>query len=309
MIVVTGGAGMIGFNLVQKLNEQGVTDIIIVDHINHRAKQQNLDRLKYTAYFDKAAFLAQLNQLPKIETIYHQGACSSTTETDWAYLTQNNIEYSKHLLDFAIAKSINFVYASSASVYGNGEKGFDDESNDYQPINGYAQSKLDFDKYVNDLLVNAKLTTKIIGLRYFNVYGYGEAHKQHMSSVLYKFYQTYKQGAALQLFEGSNKILRDFITVDDIVRVNLFCAQSNVANGIYNLGTGKASSFQDLATAFQNKFTDAKIEEIAFPEILKGKYQYFTEAKMDKLLSQGLNFDFEQVQQGVSNYLNKLENE
>jgi ADP-L-glycero-D-manno-heptose 6-epimerase len=309
MIVVTGGAGLIGFNIVQALNQQGISNIIIVDNINHEEKKKNLAQLKYELYFDKSEFLNQLQSLKNITTIFHQGACSSTTETNIEYLQQNNVTYSKTLLDYAVNNNCAFIYASSASVYGNGDNGFDDTSNDYFPINGYAQSKLDFDLYVTKLLNEKEIKSRIIGLRYFNVYGYGEAHKMHMSSVIYKFYKTYKQGNPIELFEGSDLIRRDFISVDDVVKINLTCAQQPIENGIYNVGTGKAASFQDLADAFVSFHKNAIIKYIPFPEHLKGKYQYFTQAKMDKWNKQNNGFVFQDINTGVYNYLKKLESE
>ncbi len=309
MIVLTGGAGLIGNNILQALNENGNTDILVVDNLNHPAKNENLNKKKFTTFCDKVTFLNELNSLANIEAIIHQGACSSTTETDENYLQKNNVEYSKTLLHYAIKKYIPFVYASSASVYGNGEFGFDDYSNDYFPINGYANSKLTFDKYVTNILENEKPNNKIIGLRYFNVFGYGEAHKMHMSSVLYKFYQSYlNNNKVIELFEGSDKILRDFITVDDVVKANLFCLDNNVSNGIYNIGTGKAVSFQTLANGFVNYYKDAIIKYIPFPEILKNKYQYFTEAKIDKIKKEGFLHKYETIEIGVKNYLKKLNN-
>jgi ADP-L-glycero-D-manno-heptose 6-epimerase len=309
MIILTGGAGLIGSNILQALNDKGITNIVVVDNLNHPAKNENLNKKKFTTFCDKTTFLNELDSLTNVEAIIHQGACSSTTETNEKYLQQNNVDYSISLLKYAIKKNIPFIYASSASVYGDGKLGFDDNSNDYFPINGYANSKLIFDKYVTTIIENEKPTNKIIGLRYFNVYGYGEAHKQHMSSVLYKFYQSYSNNnKVIELFEGSDKILRDFITVDDVVKANLFSINNNITNGIYNIGTGKAVSFQALANAFTNYFEDAIIKYIPFPKILEDKYQYFTEAKINKITNQGFLHNYETVEIGVANYLKKLMN-
>ncbi len=308
MIIVTGGAGLIGSAIIKALNKQGETNIIVVDNLNHEEKKNNLATLKYKLYYDKLVFLEQLKNLERITAILHQGACSSTTETDENYLQQNNIDYSIALLNYSIEKNIPFIYASSASVYGNGQKGFDDYSNDYEPINGYAKSKLAVDVIATQIIDQQKPKNKIIGLRYFNVYGNGEAHKQHMSSVVYKFYQAYLQTQPIQLFEGSNKILRDFISVEDIVNVNIFCLNQTIESGIYNVGTGKAASFADLASCFTNEYNNAMIEEIPFPEHLKNKYQYFTEAKMDKLKNQGYSKEFLTINQGVQLYLQQLQN-
>jgi ADP-L-glycero-D-manno-heptose 6-epimerase len=308
MIIVTGGAGLIGSAIVKALNKQGNNNIIIVDNLNHAHKKNNLSLLQYNKYYDKHIFLKELPALQNITAILHQGACSSTTETNETYLQQNNVDYSITLLNYCIEKSIPFIYASSASVYGNGEKGFDDASNDYYPINGYANSKLAIDKYVTSVLLQQKISNKVIGLRYFNVYGNGEAHKQHMSSVVFKFYEAYNSNKPIQLFEGSNKILRDFISVEDIVAVNLFCLQQKVVSGVYNVGTGKAASFLTLAQCFQTQYQSAVLEEIPFPEHLKNKYQYFTEAKMEKLISQGYSNKFLDIKEGVQLYLQQLQN-
>jgi ADP-L-glycero-D-manno-heptose 6-epimerase len=310
MILLTGGAGFIGFNILEQLNASGNTNVIVVDHINHLNKIKNLSNCKVSNYYDKNEFLSLLPSLDTITAILHQGACSSTTETNETYLQQNNVEFSKILLHYAIEKNIPFIYASSASVYGNGEKGFDDYSNDYNPINGYANSKLVFDQYVQHVIDTKQHQNLIIGLRYFNVYGFGETHKLHMTSVIYKFYQSYLKTKTLELFEGSDKIVRDFIHVDDVVKVNIFFLQKNnmAQSAIYNVGTGKASSFQTLALAFQKKYTDVLISYIPFPEILKGKYQFLTEAKMDKLRKVGYNDEFQNIEQGVTIYLNKLIN-
>jgi ADP-L-glycero-D-manno-heptose 6-epimerase len=306
MILVTGGAGLIGAAIIKQLNTEGRKDIIVVDNLNHPLKKTNLAALQYATYYDKKDFLEKLPLLENISAIFHQGACSATTETDEVYLQQNNVEYSKVMLHFAIQHHIPFVYASSASVYGDGKLGFSDDRNEYYPINGYARSKLSFDAYVTQLMNTTQPVNKIIGLRYFNVYGFGEGHKEHMSSVVYKFYQSYQQHKTIQLFAGSDKILRDFIAVEDVVKVNFFTMHHKIPNGIYNVGTGKAASFQDLAFVFQQSFNDAIIETIPFPEILKNKYQYFTEAPMEKLQKAGYTNTFQTINEGVHNYINKL---
>jgi ADP-L-glycero-D-manno-heptose 6-epimerase len=271
MIIITGAAGFIGSNILKALNAKGISDILIVDHLTSKLKQDNLNNTQYTTYIDKAEFLNMLPTLENVTAIIHQGACSSTTETDIDYLQKNNIDYSKTLLHYSIEKNIPFLYASSAAVYGDGKLGFDDASNDYYPINAYGNSKLVFDKYVAEIFETQKPKNKIIGFRYFNVYGHGEAHKNEMSSVVYKFYQSYLQNKEIKLFEGSDKILRDFIHIDDIVKVNLFCLENEIENNIYNVGTGKASSFLALAQAFQKAFPDSQLITMPFPEILKEK--------------------------------------
>ena len=305
-ILLTGGAGFIGNSILQQLNANGIDNVIVVDNLNHNEKKQNLSNCKYSLYYDKNLFLSILPTLNNVTAILHQGACSSTTEANADYLQYNNVAYSKALLHYAIDHNIPFIYASSASVYGNGALGFNDVSNNYQPINGYAHSKLEFDKYVTAIIATQQPTNKIIGLRYFNVYGYGEAHKGTMASVVYKFYQQYLRTKTIQLFEGSNAILRDFVHVDDVVAVNLFCLQHYVPSGIYNVGTGKAESFVALANAFTHTITDAKLEYIPFPILLKNKYQYFTEATIEKLKAVGYTIPFKTVAQGVQQYCEML---
>jgi ADP-L-glycero-D-manno-heptose 6-epimerase len=308
-IVLTGGAGFIGANILHKLNQLGLSNIIVVDNLKNPAKIKNITSASYVAYYDKAQFLAVLPTLTNIKLILHQGACSSTTETDIEYLNKNNVEFSKTLLHYAINNSIDFVFASSASVYGNGESGFSDLHNDYTPINDYARSKLVFDQYVTKLLQQNPVQSKVIGLRYFNVFGFREAHKEEMSSVVNKFFLSYQANKTIRLFEGSNNILRDFIYVDDIVNINIFCMSQAIANGIYNAGTGKAQSFQDLANAFTKYYKDTIIEYTPFPEHLKGKYQFFTEAIMNKLHDAGYANQFITLDAAVHNYLKLLENE
>lgn len=306
MIVLTGGAGFIGANILEHLNRNGIDDVIVVDHLNHPAKNNNIVGKKYSKFYDKKEFLQVLPTLQNVIAIIHQGACSSTTETNEAYLQENNVAYSKTLLHYAVDKKIPFLYASSASVYGNGKLGFEDTSNDYFPINGYANSKLTFDKYVTNLLNENAINSKVIGLRYFNVYGYGEAHKQDMASVLYKFYQSYLKEKKIYLFKGSDTIKRDFVHVDDVVLVNYFCLTNAVPNGVYNVGSGMARSFQSLAESFINVFSDATLEFIPFPEKLKEKYQFFTEADISKLREIGYNAALQTLEEGTNIYLKKL---
>jgi ADP-L-glycero-D-manno-heptose 6-epimerase len=308
MIVLTGGAGFIGSNILSALNKRGESHILVVDHLNAETKKQNLLQKIFYRYIDKADFLKELPGLHEVTAILHQGACSSTTETDEVYLHENNVLYSQTLLAYAIEKKIPFIYASSASVYGNGKLGFSDSGNDYFPINGYARSKLEFDRHVSRVLAEQHPVNKIIGLRYFNVFGYGEAHKAHMASVVYKFYLSYLENGKIFLFEGSDRIFRDFIHIDDIVKLNLYCFDQPVPNGIYNAGTGTAHSFMDLALAFQHTFPDAVIEEIPFPEMLKNRYQYFTEATMEKLQKTGFKQNVQTITEGVAIYLQKLMN-
>ncbi len=304
-IILTGAAGLIGSNLLAALNKAGYNNIIIVDNLNHAAKNENLKHKKYVQYYHKNIFLQVLPTLTHITAIIHQGACSSTTEADVAYLNTNNVDYSKALLHYAIQHSIPYIYASSAAVYGNGTLGFSDASNAYLPINGYAHSKLEFDKYVSTLLPTT--TAPIIGFRYFNVYGHGEAHKLSMSSVVYKFYESYLHNKTIQLFQGSDAILRDFVIVHDVVTVNMHALLHQLPSGIYNVGTGHAESFVAVANAFAQHYKDAVIEYIPFPTILKNKYQYYTQANISKLTAAGYTQPFSNVASGVAHYLTQLQ--
>ena len=307
-IILTGGAGFIGHHLLAQLNTLGVSNIIVVDNLNHPLKKQYLSQCKYVQYYDKSIFLHVLPALTNISAILHQGACSATTETNETYLQQNNVDYSVALLQYSIQHNIPFIYASSAAVYGNGALGFSDAINAYQPINGYAASKLRFDVYVTNLLQSTNPPINlIVGLRYFNVYGPGEAHKGFMSSVVGKFYQQYIHNSTIQLFEGSETIKRDFIYVSDVVDTVLFFLQSsNVASGIYNVGTGLAQSFTALASAFTQVYPNTVIETIPFPAQLKHKYQYYTQANISKLLALGHNPTFTSLCSGVHQYIHSI---
>lgn len=306
MIIVTGGAGFIGSNIVRGLNEKGMDDIYIVDDLTNGNKHRNLNRLKYKDFIDKNEFDPEtFLSNSKAEAVFHQGACSSTTESDGKYMMKNNYEYSKNILNACLASKTRFFYASSASVYGNGEKGFSEKEACEYPLNVYAYSKFFFDKYVNKLLPSADI--QIGGLRYFNVYGPQENHKGKMASVAFHMFNQIKNGEPMRLFEGSENFKRDFIYVGDVVSVNMFLYENPGISGIFNCGTGRAESFCKIADALLTIYPDSKIETVPFPETLKGKYQAFTKADMKKLRNAGYTKPFISLGQGVKKYSKILE--
>ena len=314
MISVTGGAGFIGSNLVYELNQRGESQILIVDNLTNAAKFKNLVGLKAADYIDKVEFREKVQagkfNSANIRAIFHQGACSDTMEYNGKYMLQNNFEYSKQLLHFALNKKVQFIYASSASTYGNGVNGFVEKPECEHALNVYAFSKLFFDRYVQQLQgVNNR---QIVGLKYFNVYGPQENHKGRMASVAYQFYNQLKAGDTLKLFEGvdgyaNGEQRRDFIYVKDVAKVNLFFLDNPQISGIYNCGTGKAQSFNDVAQAVIKHLGRGKIEYIPFPEVLKGKYQSFTQADASKLLAAGYTGGFSDVATGVAEYCQILD--
>lgn len=314
MIIVTGGAGFIGSNLVYELNQRGETQILIVDNLTNAAKFKNLVGLKAVDYIDKQDFLEKVQagkfNSANVRAIFHQGACSDTMEYNGKYMLQNNFEYSKQLLHFALNKKIQFIYASSASTYGNGLKGFKETPECEHALNVYAFSKLFFDRYVQQL--QGVSNRQIVGLKYFNVYGPQENHKGRMASVAYQFYNQLQASDTLKLFEGvdgyaNGEQRRDFIYVKDVAKVNLFFLDNPQVSGIFNCGTGKAQSFNDVAKAVIKHLGRGKIEYIPFPEVLKGKYQSFTQADASKLLAAGYTGGFSDVATGVEEYCQILD--
>ena len=303
MIVVTGGAGFIGSNIVKGLNEAGEENIIVVDNLSNAEKHLNLNSLSIADYIDKDEFLQKLNKFQNVRAIFHQGACSSTTEQDGKYMMSNNYEYSKTLLNYCLENSIDFLYASSASVYGNGKAGFVEKSEAEYPLNVYGFSKFAFDNYVRRVL--PKVKSQVLGLRYFNVYGPQENHKGRMASVAFHLFHQLKETGKMKLFEGSGNFRRDFIHVADTVKINLHFYESKTS-GIFNAGTGKARSFEDIATALQSLHGSGEIESIPFPEDLRGKYQEFTEAGLDKLRAAGYSKEFMSLEEGVQQYYEQL---
>lgn len=305
MILVTGGAGFIGSNLIQGLNQSGIKDIIVVDNMAKAEKHKNLNTLHFSDYVDKRYFYENMQQFSsyKFDTVFHQGACSNTMETDGLYMMQNNYEFSKKVLQFCVENRCKFIYASSASVYGNGTNGFGEERRNEYPLNIYAYSKFLFDQYIRNVLQNAKI--QITGLRYFNVYGPQENHKQKMASVIFHFHNQIIKDGTLKIFEGSEGFLRDFIYVKDIVKINQFFMNNSV-NGIFNCGTGKAESFMKIAEIMEKLYDKVAISKIPFPEALQGKYQTYTQADISSLRTAGFTESFTSLENGVGEYVSIL---
>lgn len=305
MIIVTGGAGFIGSNLIKGLNEIGEEDILVVDNLANAQKHLNLNGVLVADFVDKSEFLRLLPTLSGVKAVFHQGACSSTTETDGEYMMRNNYQFSKVIFHHCLEQQIPFYYASSASVYGDGEQGFTEERASEYPLNVYAFSKFMFDNYVLRQLPSRQ-HPPVVGLRYFNVYGYQENHKGNMASVIFHFYNQIRDGGVMRLFEGSEDFQRDFVFVEDVVRVNLHFFR-NPQSGIYNCGTGVARSFLDIARIIQDvEPQEARIESIPFPDHLKGKYQKYTQANLDALRSSGYTHKFASLEEGVKKYYQRL---
>ena len=312
MIIVTGGAGFIGSNIVKRLNESGCSNILVVDDLTDGHKIANLADCDFVDYLDKDDFLARLNAGQgvgeKIDAILHQGACSTTTEWDGRFMMQNNFEYSKSVLHYCMDQKVPLVYASSASVYGAGAE-FAVHRDNERPINAYAFSKWLFDQYVRGQLPH--LQSPVVGLRYFNVYGPREQHKGGMASVVYHFHHQLLTGDTVRLFEGSGgygdgEQRRDFIHVTDVADVNLWLLEHSEVSGIFNLGTGTARAFNDVARAVIDWHGNGKIEYISFPDSLQNSYQSFTEADMSGLRTIGYDASCLSVEDGVRRYLDAL---
>ena len=314
MIIVTGCNGFIGSNLVSQLNKLGFKNIIGVDDLSKKENLLNIAHCEIEELLDIEEFerdyLQKDNSLSQVEKIFHQGACSDTMEWDAEYMIKNNYSFSQKLLDFAERNSIAFIYASSASVYGDGKE-FEEIRENENPINLYAFSKYLFDQLVRQKITDNKI--QIVGLRYFNVYGPNESHKGHMASVAYHLHEQLKEGKDVQLFEGSGGFgpgeqRRDFIYVDDVVKVNLWFMNQPDISGIFNVGTGKSQTFNEVAKAVIEWHGKGSIRYIPFPKELIDSYQSFTEANIDKLRQAGYQEDFLDVQSGVKLYLDRLQN-
>lgn len=311
MILVTGGAGFIGSNIVKALNAQGRKDILVVDNLKNGKKFINIADCDIADYLDKEDFQARIfaeEGLPKIDCVFHEGACSATTEWDGKYVMDNNYEYSKDLLHFCLARKIPFLYASSAATYGDGPIFIEDRQYE-KPLNVYGYSKFQFDQYVRQMLPQAQ--SQVVGFRYFNVYGPREQHKGDMASVAFKLHNQLLSGENPKLFGeydgyGPGMQTRDFVYIDDVVKVNLWFMAHPDKSGIFNLGPGAAEPFKHVAEAVIDFHGKGKIEYIPFPEHLKGAYQSFTQADNRRLRQAGYNDPFHTVAEGVHNYLTWL---
>jgi ADP-L-glycero-D-manno-heptose 6-epimerase len=312
MIIVTGGAGFIGANIVKALNRRGHTDVMVVDDLRDGVKIVNLADCEIQDYLDKADFLRRIDSsqalADRIEVVFHQGACANTTEWDGRFMLENNYEYSKSLLHYCHARRVPFLYASSASVYGMGPV-FKEDRRYERPLNVYAYSKFLFDQYVRRVLPAAE--SQIVGLRYFNVYGPREQHKGSMASVAFHFNKQVLETGRVHLFQGSGDYAdgeqrRDFIYVGDVVDVNLWCLNHPEISGVFNLGTGRSQTFNEVANAVIAFHGRGQVEYIPFPEALKGRYQSFTQADMTLLTEAGLDQRFRPVEEGVPLYLDAV---
>ena len=312
MIVITGGAGFIGSNLASDLDKD--FELLIVDELERQtSKLNNINHINYVDCIDKTSLLNLLDNDEKkysesIEMIFHLGACSKTTEKDRNYIMETNLEYSKKLLHFCVNNNIPLIYASSASVYGGG-KVFKEEPNNESSLNHYAESKLLFDNYYRDHV--SKIKSQVSGLRYFNVYGPRESHKEGMFSVVYSFFCQLEKSSQIKLFKGSHgyddgEQRRDFIHVEDTIKVKKWLMQNKVS-GIFNVGTGKSRSFNDVAESVISVLKKGHIEYIEFPNGLKEQYQAFTQADMDNLINSGYNSGFLSLEEGVEKYVRWLE--
>ena len=315
MIIVTGGAGFIGSNLVKALNERGCDDILVVDDLTDGTKFVNLADCAIADYEDKDAFLkaVEAGKGPDgtVEAIFHQGACSTTTEWNGRFMMENNYRYSKTLLHYCLERKIPFLYASSAAVYGQGP-GFREEPRYEKPLNVYGYSKLLFDQYVRRLLPRAE--SQVVGFRYFNVYGPREQHKGSMASVAFHHNNQILNGGRVRLFEGCDgygdgEQRRDFIYVGDVAEANLWFLDHPDRSGIFNLGTGRSQTFNEIAHAVIDFHGGGEIEYIPFPDHLQGRYQSFTEADLSALRAAGYDRPFRSVQEGVRAYLEWLNRE
>lgn len=329
--IVTGAAGFIGSNIVKALNARGVTKIIAVDNLSKAEKFRNLVDCEIADYIDKLDFIERIQAGHfdgEVDAIFHEGACSDTMETDGRYMMENNYRYSTILLDWCLDQDVQFLYASSAATYGASSV-FREEREFEGPLNVYGYSKFLFDQIVRQRLLKEP-SSQIVGFRYFNVYGPREMHKGRMASVAFHNFNQFRAEGKVKLFEGSHGYpdggqMRDFVFVEDVAKVNLFFFEHPEKSGIFNLGSGRAQSFNDVAVAAVNGCLRAKsgandsaplslaelrtqglLEYVAFPEALKGKYQAFTQADLTKLREAGYEAPMASVEEGVAQYIDWL---
>lgn len=311
MIVVTGGAGFIGSALIHGLNKKGIEDIWVVDQVDHAEKQENLNLLKFDRLIGIDDFLKDVleKRLAQCDAILHMGACSSTTETNESFLTKNNFEYTRHLASFCLEKGVRFIYASSAATYGAGENGYSDDESGLEvlkPLNLYGDSKHKFDLWAQAQGVLKKL----VGLKYFNVYGPNEYHKQDMQSMVRKGFLQIRETGRLRLFksykpeysDGGQE--RDFLYIKDAVAMTLFFLERQNIGGIFNVGSGKARNWNDLAKAiFEAMNKQLNIEYIDMPSKIRNQYQYHTCSDTEKIRNAGYSQNGMSLEEGINDYV------
>ena len=310
MLIVTGGAGFIGSNVVHGLNAAGRDDLVVVDDLTDGHKYANLLDCSIADYWDKRDFFKRLEGLGEApEAVLHQGACAVTTEWDGRYMLAENYQYSVDLFRYCAGTGVPLIYASSAAIYGAGKKFHEDDQTLERPLNVYGYSKLLFDCYVRRHIDGAG--PQIVGLRYFNVYGPKEAHKGPMASVVWHLHRQLEETGELRLFEGSHgygdgEQRRDFIYIDDVVSIVLWFLEHRSVSGIFNVGTGTSASFNDLAKAVIDYHGSGRIRYIPFPDELESSYQSFTEADISALRNVGYTAPFEDIRSGARKYLGAL---
>ncbi|OIO58580.1 MAG: ADP-glyceromanno-heptose 6-epimerase [Verrucomicrobia bacterium CG_4_10_14_3_um_filter_43_23] len=313
-VLVTGGAGFIGSALIWALNQRGIENIYVTDFLGHDEKFKNLVPLRYRDYLEGDQFMAMLshasgNLFRDVTTVFHLGACSSTTEKNCRYLIENNFEYTKNLASWAMGNKARFVYASSAATYGDGAQGMDDRDEDIsklRPLNMYGYSKHMFDLFA----WKHQMLNQMVGLKYFNVYGPNEGHKEDMRSVVHKAFGQIEETGIIKLFKSylpeykDGEQMRDFLYVKDAVEMTIHLAENNKANGLFNLGSGKAHTWLDLASAiFKALNKKMNIEFIDMPETLRSKYQYYTCADISKLRATGYDKEIYPLEEAVRDYV------
>ena len=311
MIVVTGGAGFIGSAIAQELNMRGRMDLLIVDDINHPEKEKNITSIKYQELRGINSFLGEIieRDINSIEAIIHMGACSSTTETDEKFLIKNNYHYTRHLATYALEKDIRFIYASSAATYGNGEMGYsDDESklNTLKPLNLYGESKHKFDIWAE----SQGILDRVVGLKYFNIFGPNEYHKENMQSMVRKGFIQAKEKNKICLFKSYKKEYkdggqeRDFLYINDAVNMTLFFLDNPNIGGIFNIGAGQSRNWNDLAiNIFKAMGREPQIEYISMPETILHQYQYHTCADIQKVREAGYTRSIMSLEDGITDYV------
>lgn len=327
VMIVTGAAGFIGSNLVKALNQRRDCAVMAVDNLEKPGKFHNLADCVIADYQDKREFLENIESDAldmDIDAVFHQGACSDTMEHDGRYMMDNNFRYTRSLFHFCQARGIPLIYASSAAVYG-GSQLFREQPEHEAPLNVYGYSKLAFDQYLRQFSEQEGLSAPCAGLRYFNVYGDREQHKGRMASVAFHFFHQYREQGRIKLFAGCDGYAdgqqrRDFISVEDVVKVNLWLLDHPEVSGIFNVGTGRSQTFNEVAVATVNALRSGQpaltleamvaqelVEYIPFPDALKGKYQSYTEADMSQLRREGYALPFDEVATGVTRYIKQLE--